>query len=234
MPLDEARMRAILGLAADADVEAAVAQLVAGKLAGQAATPPAGTTPAPAAAVPAAPATPTPVAAPVAAAPAAPAAVPAPAAAAPAAVIPAAAAPAAAVTPPAAVIPPASPAAGDLPAGMVLISEGVLNELRTGSQAAVTAAGIIEDAQVERELVGAFRAGKVTVHEMPQWRAMLGGPGKAQARALLGAMAPKFAAGGGTGTELGLPANIDDAQWDAFDEAIFGLATPAPATNGAA
>lgn len=228
MPVDEARIRTILGLTAEADVEAAVAQLVAGSLVQP-----------PAAAAPATPATPAP--APAAAAPAAPAAVPAPAAAAPAAVIPAAPAAPVVPAPPAAQAPtaPAAPApapvglpeGAQLPAGMVVISEGILNELRQGAQAGIVAAGALEDQAVERELVGAFRQGKLSAAELPQWRELLRGPGKVQAKAALAAAAQRYASSIELGTPAALAAGLDDTQWEAWEADVFGFAPPAPATT---
>lgn len=229
MPVDEARIRTILGVTAEADIEAAVAQLVAGSLVQP---------PAPAAAAVAPATATTPAAAAAAAAPAAPAVAPAPAAAAPAAVIPAApAAPPAAAAPlaPAAQAPTA-PAAGagetPLPAGMVVISEGILNELRQGAQAGIVAAGALEDQAVERELVGAFRQGKLSAAELPQWRELLRGPGKVQAKAALAAASQRYPSSIELGTPAALAAGIDDAQYDAWESEVFGLPL-ATATTGA-
>lgn len=127
---------------------------------------------------------------------------------------------------------------------MVVVSEGVLNELRQGAQAGTAAAQLLEDQQVEAELVGAFKAGKLTLAPIPDgkggttteidhWRALLKGPGKEQARALLAAAAPRF----GTselGSPTALPDAIDDAQFAALEESMFGWTVPAAGAAGAA
>lgn len=243
MPMTDERLRQLIGCAAEANLEAEVAALVARAGAAPPAppTPPAAAPPAPTASAgspPPAVATPPAAAtAPAAATPPAPATVPGtqaqPAAGPPAPAPAAPVAPAGATAP----MPP-------LPDGMVLISQGVLDQLTRDSAAGAAAAATLQEADNERVLTAALSEGRIAPADLADRAGPNGAtiPGLRSAirsnptavRTMLAALTPRFstsAVGADTGVEVetqGSPA--EDAAWAAFEAhlgANFGVAAQA-------
>lgn len=250
MPLTEDRLRQLIGAAADVDLEAAVQQLV------QRAGPPTAP-PAPPPGLPAAPAPqastgtpPPPATAPAPPAPTAPAgeagAPPAPVAGTP--------------PPPVAPAGPSAPAAGaavlpPMPAGMVVISEGVLAQLQQSAARGDQAFATLQAADDERVLSTALSEGRIAPADLAD-RVVNGAtvPGlrttirqaPAAVRAMLSSLTPRFAttaigADLGREVEASAPDAAVEAAWTNLETALgadFGVAPAqaagAPAQQGGA